>query len=105
MKNIPLIIFFTITLSACTWVKLTPEGEKVRVLSRAEVTSCKKVGKTTVSLRDKVAGIRRDAKKVQEELESLARNSAIDLRGDTVVPAGEVKDGKQVYDVYRCINP
>ena len=31
-------------LSACAWVELTPGGKKVRILSEAEVASCKKLG-------------------------------------------------------------
>ena len=105
MKNYLSILFITLSLTACTWVKLTPEGEKVRAATMDEVKSCMKLGKTTVSLKADIAGIKRNPGTVQKELESLARNTAVDLKGDTVVPASEIKDGKQVYDVYRCINP
>jgi len=105
MKKYLLIILLGITLTACTWVELTPEGEKVRLLSMSEVKSCKKMGKTTVSLKDKIAGFDRDREKVQKELEALARNSAVDLNGDTIVQASEIKDGNQTFHVYRCINP
>jgi hypothetical protein len=90
-------------LAACTWVEPTAQGEKVRVLSAAEVTKCKKVGQTTVSLLAKLAGIERNAQKVQEELNILARNSAVELDGDTVVPVSAVEDGRQTFEVYRCV--
>jgi len=105
MKKLLSILLFTFTLSACTWVELTPEGEKVRVLSLSEVQSCKKKGKTTVSLKDKIAGIERNKKKVQKELEMLGRNSAVSINGDTIVATSDVMDGKQSFDIYRCINP
>ncbi|MGW8247949.1 MAG: DUF4156 domain-containing protein [Acidiferrobacterales bacterium] len=105
MKKHLLILFLAFSLSACTWVELTPAGEKVRVLSAQEVQSCTKKGKTTVSVKADVGGIERDREKVKGELEILARNSAIDLNGDTVVPTSDIKDGKQTFDVYRCINP
>lgn len=92
-----------LVLSACTWVEPTAQGEKVRVLSAEEVTKCKKVGQTTVSLLAKLAGIERNAQKVQEELNILARNSAVELDGDTVVPISPVEDGKQTFAVYRCM--
>ncbi|MGE0080082.1 MAG: DUF4156 domain-containing protein [Thiohalomonadaceae bacterium] len=98
-----MIIAATVSLTACTWVKLTPEGEKVRVLSAAEVSKCRVVGKTTVSLAAKVLGIERHPEDVQNELNMLARNSAVDLRGDTVVPIAPPVDGKQVFTVYRCM--
>lgn len=105
MKQLTILITIAFILTACTWVDLSPEGEKVRVLSASEVTSCKKLGKTIVSLKDKIAGFDRSEEKVQKELEALARNSAVDLKGDTVVSASEIKDGKQTFDVYRCVNP
>ena len=105
MKKLLPILFLAFSLNACTWVDLTPAGEKVRGLSADEVHSCTKKGKTTVSVKADIAGIERDQDKVKEELEILARNSAIDLNGDTVVPTSEIIDGKQTFDVYRCINP
>ena len=99
------VVILSLGLSGCTWVKLTPSGEKARVLSAAEVTSCKRTGQTTVSLKSQIAGVDRNKEKVQTELNTLARNAAADLKGDTVVPVSEPKDGKQVFDVYRCINP
>lgn len=91
-------------LQACTWVDLSPAGEKTRVLSAAEVVNCQRLGTTTASVKAEVAGIERAPERVQEELESLARNSAAaDLKGDTVVPIGKPRDGKQVFEVYRCM--
>jgi hypothetical protein len=33
---------------------------------------------------------------------SLARNEAVKLKGDTIVPATDMKDGEQTFNVYRC---
>ncbi len=105
MKYVIFLCFTGLLLQACTWVKLNEDGEKARVLSAAEVTSCKKLGKTTAVSKAKVAGIERNDEKLQKELETLARNSAAELKGDTVVPVGKPVDGKQVFDIYRCVNP
>ena len=103
MKKWIVVLMAVSLVSACTWVKLTGEGEKVRVLSAEEAKNCKKLGKTRAMLKDKIAGVSRNSEKVRKELETLARNSAVDMGGDTVVPASEVEDGKQVFDVYRCV--
>jgi hypothetical protein len=104
MKKIMTAGAIGVLLQACAWVELTPEGGKTRVLSAAEVTNCTRLGTTTATTRAVVAGIERAPERVQEELEDLARNSAAgDLKGDTVVPIGKPKDGKQVFEVYRCI--
>jgi hypothetical protein len=38
-------------------------------------------------------------------MQALARNSAADMGGDTVVPVSEIQDGKQTFEVYKCVNP
>jgi len=100
--RVVMILALAVVAAGCTWVKPTSEGEKVRVVSAAEVAKCEKRGQTTVSLIDRLAGIRRDPQQVQKELDTLARNSAVTLEGDSVVPVGKEKDGRQTYDVYRC---
>lgn len=102
-KMVFLLAFSLLLLAGCTWVKPTAEGEKVRVLEAKEVTSCKSLGSTTATLADKVVGIKRKPQKVKKELETLARNSAADLGGDTIVATSEVVSGKQSFAVYRCV--
>lgn len=89
-------------LAGCTWVKPTAEGEKVRIMTTKEVAACKRLGKTSVSLLDKVAGIERNEHKVKSELETLARNSGADMGGNAVVAETQPKDGKQTFGVYQC---
>jgi hypothetical protein len=98
-----LLVLLCLGISACAWVKLTQGGEKVRVLDADEVSTCKELGNTTVSLMAKVAGVNRDEKEVSKELSYLARNAAADMRGDTIVPISAIKDGKRTYKVYKCI--
>ena len=99
--NLSLVLLF---LSACTWVELTPEAESVRIVDAVHVANCKMVGTTTVSVRADVASFKRDAEKIKTELETLARNEAIRLKGDTLVAATEIQDGEQTFKVYKC-NP
>ncbi len=98
-----IIILLALYMAACTWVDLSPQGEKVRVLEASEVTACERVGKTTVTTAAKVAVLERHDDKVESELSSLARNSAVNLGGDTVVAIGNPVDGRQVFEVYRCM--
>jgi len=90
---------------ACTWAPLSHLGEKVRVLKPYEINSCIKKGKTTVSVRHKVAGIERNNETITKELERLARNAAPDLNGDTVVAASPIVKGQQTFHIYKCVDP
>lgn len=89
-------------LSACTWVKTTPEGAAVRVASADSVGNCERKGKVTVSVKSRVSGVERKPTKVATELATLARNEGALLGGDTVVAEGGVNEGRQVFGVYRC---
>ena len=104
MRNIISLGLVLLFLSACTWVELTPEAESVRIVEAVHVANCKLAGTTTVTIKADVASFKRDAEKIKTELETLARNEAIRLKGDTLVAATEIQDGEQTFKVYKC-NP
>jgi hypothetical protein len=87
---------------ACTWVKLTEGGTAVRVASDGEVAGCETKGRTHAQTTDRVLLFPRREPTVALELESLARNEAALMGGDTVVPATAIEGGRQTFDVYRC---
>lgn len=96
------ILLVACFLASCEWVKITPQGESVMVRNAEQVADCKKVGRTTVMSRSKVIGVERGKETVKKELETLARNTAVDYEGNTVVPTSEITDGKQTFDIYKC---
>lgn len=104
MKSITLIIASAFLLSACATVKLTEGGEKVRVLEPSEVSSCKNMGRTTTTVTSKVV-FDRPEDAVSEELQTVARNGAARMGGDTIVPLTIIEDGSQTFVVYKCVNP
>ena len=96
------VLVLPLLLGACNWVTLTGEGEQVHIGTMDSVADCKRVGKTTVSTLAKVVGLNRYDESMQDELNKLARNSAVELQGDTVVPISGIVNGQQVFAVYRC---
>lgn len=104
MKTNITIIAATILLSACSTLKLTAGGEKVRVLDPSEVESCRELGKTNNSVTAKVI-LERPEDAVAKELRIMARNSADRMGGDTIVPLTVIESGQQTFVVYKCVNP
>ena len=104
MKQIICMISAAMLLSACSSLKLTEGGEKVRVLDPAEISTCKNMGRTNTSVTARVV-IERPAETVAEELSIVARNSAARMGGDTIVPLTVIENGQQTFVVYKCINP
>jgi len=74
------------------------------MLSMEEVTNlnCHKMGSTTVSVKADVATFARNKESVASELGTLARNSALELGGNVVVPVSDIDTGKQSFVVYTC---
>ena len=104
MKKITCLLSAAFLLSACSTLKLTEGGEKVRVLDPKEVSSCKNLGRTNTSVTAKFI-FERPADAVAKELVKVARNSAARMGGDTIVPLTVVEAGQQTFEVYKCVNP
>jgi len=100
--NIAIVAVLTGWLYGCTWVKTTPAGESVRVVSVDAVRNCQRKSQVTVSLKDRVAGVERNPEKVAKELATLARNEGGRLGFDTVAAESAVSEGSQVFGIYDC---
>lgn len=90
-------------LAGCTWVDMTPEAEKVRVVPADRVADCSRVGELSTYTKAKVAGVSRSGGKVREELETLARNEAASIGADTIVAVSDVSEGRREYVAYQCM--
>ncbi|WP_185236255.1 DUF4156 domain-containing protein [Teredinibacter franksiae] len=89
--------------SACTWVKPEAGTEAVALVKPEVVQDCKRLGKSTVGVKNKVGFINRKDTKVWEELLTLARNEALSMQADTLVAEGTVsEEGKQAFSLYKC---
>ena len=104
-RRVLVVLALVAPLTACSFVKLAPGGEKVRILSLDEVGRCINLGHVNSKTKASIGFIARSKETVQEEVYRLSRNNAADMKGDTIVPLGPLIDGEQGFNVYRCINP
>jgi hypothetical protein len=95
-------IVLALSASACTWVNMAPGAQAVRVLSAGAAPGCEKRGEVVVSVKHNVAFYERNALRVREELETLARNEAPGLQADTIQPLADPSQGSQRFAAYRC---
>ncbi len=91
-----------VCLPACTWVEPTRESSEVTLVKDFNVKTCKKLGSTTATVKQKIGIIIRDEDTVLEELTTLAKNSAAKMGGDSVVAKEPMVDGVMSFDIYRC---
>ena len=91
-----------VVLSACTWVEPTKQGSEVVLAETSSVEGCKRVGTASSSVKHEVGIFSRSEDKVREELETLGKNQAAEMGGDTIIAKGPPVDGSMNFDVYKC---
>ena len=100
-SGLVLTAFFS--LSACSWVQPLPGALEVALMPAEDVTKCQKLGSTHASVLDKVGFYDRSEKAITEDLIAVAKNEAVRMRGDTIVKASDLTDGKMEFEIYRCL--
>lgn len=102
--RLPLLaVLLAATASACTWVPIEPAGKSVRVLPPGAAPSgCVARGEVVVSVKSKVGFYNRNALRVQDELETLARNEAPSAGANAVQALAPPADGEQRYWAWQC---
>jgi len=89
--------------AACTWVPIEAGGKGVRVLPAGPVApGCVAKGEISVTVKDKVGFYNRNPLRVQEELETLARNEAPSAGANAVQALAAPADGSQRYSAWQC---
>lgn len=101
MRALPIIAALALVLPGCTFVHMAPGASAVKVVTGAPA-GCENRGEVEVSVKHSIAFYERNDLRVREELETLARNEAPGLGGDTVQPLAEPADGSQRFNVWRC---
>ena len=105
-KNIlvPGVLVLLVTLNGCAnrLIEVRQGAERVALMEASQVASCKSKGTTTVSVLAQIGFINRGVDAVEANLLQLARNSAIDSGGDTLVKGNSTEYGRRSFEVFRC---
>ncbi len=103
MRKTLLLLIPMLLLTGCNWgITMDTAAKNVRTAWTGDVSSCRELGKVTVSVMDHVGPVDRNNITVRDELEVLARNEAAKMRADTIKPLSEPVDGSQPWGVYQC---
>ena len=92
-----------LSATACTWVPIEPAGKTVRVLPAGAVPAgCQSRGEVVVTVKNKVGFYNRNPLRVQEELETLARNEAPSANANALQAGAPPADGSQRFAAFQC---
>lgn len=102
-RNVILVAAVSAVLGGCSFVKLDPGAEEVLVLEAERTQDCERLGQTRVSVATEIGFIKRGKPSISDNLETLARNSAAEMGGDTITAETEVVEGKQTFGIFDCV--
>ncbi len=88
--------------SGCTWVQPSPGASQVTLVMPQHVSHCQSLGTSISQVKAQVGPIHRNESKVQEELLTLAKNSAVEMGGDTLIAEGPPTQGSQRFRIFKC---
>ncbi len=101
-KPTMILLPFMLISGCADFVQLKPGAESVNLYTVENVRDCVHFGSVQVSVLNKVGPVSRDPLAIENELNTLAKNSAFASGADTAIAAGPVKDGARDFDIYKC---
>lgn len=77
-------------------------ADQIVVAEATQVSKCKSLGRTTVSVLATLGPIARSNEAVEDNLVQMARNEAVSKGGDTVVKGNSLEYGKRSFEIFQC---
>jgi len=98
------IVSLILGLGGCAsnLIEVRNGSDRVSLVEASQVENCQSRGEINVSVLAKVGFISRSVEAVEANLFQLARNSAVDVEGDTVVKGNSPEYGKRTFAIYKC---
>lgn len=91
-----------VALAGCSFIPVVPGAEKVRLETPERVAACEYLGNAHSSVLGSIIGLERSREAVASDLFRVSANTAVELKGNVLVPVGEPVAGKQTFKIYRC---
>lgn len=108
MRTTLALVLLSTLISACSFIPAKPGADKIVLLPENFVGHCKLIGQTNAMVPTKFGFIEHGDESIEKSLAAIARNDAAELKndkgekGDTIVKASPIKDGRQSFKIYKC---
>ena len=104
IQKIIAIGFSSILITGCAsaFMEVKAGAEKVSVATSDQASSCESKGTVTASVLSKVLFVNRSIEGVEDNLEQMAKNSAVELGANTIVKGESKKIGERAFSLYQC---
>ena len=102
MKYLFLTLLATVVaLGGCSVVKVSEAGRRINMIPASDAHNCTRVGAVSTSVLDNILFIPRHKRKIQTELDRLARDEAVLMKANTLVHVS-TQGGHGEYIAYNC---
>ncbi len=103
INKLKILLLCAITLlTACSFVDLDPQAKDIVVQNDSDaLKNCESLGNISVSVWSKAETFQ-SQKTVEDQLDTLAKNQAASLGGNTIKASSEINNGQRTYNVYKC---
>ena len=98
--NILIILLLLIPVAGCA-PELTYDGRNTIIGNIEKIKSCRLLGNTSISLPQTTAKML-NKEEISMRLQIEARNFGGRIGADTVIPVDEIKEGKQLFQLFFC---
>jgi hypothetical protein len=97
-------VLVLVSLLGCSsqLIKAKEGADLIKLVEQSDTTGCEGKGSVTVSVLTKLGFFTRSVESVEENLIQLARNSAVDVGGNTIVKGELLEFGKRSFLVFQC---
>jgi len=96
------VLLATLLVGGCSVVKVSEAGKRVNIITSDQAFNCTRVGSISTSVLETIIGIPRHERKIEEELDKLARDQAVLMRANSIVRES-INGAEGSYSAYNCL--
>ena len=107
MKTVKKLIvtgLFSTLIAGCasSFIDVKEGAAKINVATADKVSKCESKGTVTSSVLSKVLFVSRSIEDIEENLEQMAKNAAVEAGANTIVKGDSKKVGERSFSLYQC---
>ena len=102
-KEVTSILISSIILLGCTkFIDIESGSENINIVNKFNADECTIKSTVTVSVLSEVGFIDRDPESIKLDLDQLAKNAAVNSKGNKIIKIGSPENGKATYQILNC---
>jgi hypothetical protein len=104
IKKLSIIGLFPTLIAGCasSFIDVKEGANKINVATEDKVSKCESKGTVTSNVLSKVLFVSRSIEGIEENLEQMAKNAAVEAGANTITKGESKKVGERSFSLYQC---